>query len=72
MKIVFLCIFCFMGGFAYASMYSYVDNIDHCVSYRAGNTHWVGYRAISEDNTRRCFWLETKFPYRIKQGVERL
>lgn len=61
----------FMGGFAYGSLNHYVDNIDHCTSYTKSGVTWVGYRAISEDYERRCFWLESRFPYRVQQGVER-
>ena len=61
----------FLGGFAYGSLSHYVDNIDHCTTYRAGSVTWVGYRAISDRNDRRCFWLEDRFPNRVKQGVER-
>ena len=68
MKYLALALFCFFGGYAYGSLANYVDNIDHCTSYKG----WTGYRAISEENTRRCFWLEYKFPYRVRQGVERL
>ncbi len=68
MRYILLSLFTFFGGFAYGSMANYVDNIDHCTSYQG----WVGYRAISEYNERRCFWLEKKFPYRVRQGVERL
>ena len=70
--LVLLFIFVFMSGFAYGSLNNYVDNIDHCTSYTARNgVKWIGYRAISEDYERRCFWLEGRFPYRVKQGVER-
>lgn len=62
----------FMGGFAYGSFTNYVDKIDHCVSFKQNGVEWQGYRAISEDNRRRCFWLEDKYPYRVKQGVERI
>ena len=68
MKYVAVFLFAFFGGFAYGSLASYVDKIDHCTSY----TGWTGYRAISEDNQRRCFWLENRFPYRVRQGVERI
>jgi hypothetical protein len=60
----------FMGGFAYGSMASYVDKMTHCTTYRQGDTIWVGYRAISDDYDRRCFWMEDRFPYRVKQGIE--
>jgi hypothetical protein len=57
-----------MGGFAYGSLHGYVDNIDHCTGFKG----WTGYRAMSETGERRCFFLENKFPYRIKQGIERI
>ena len=60
----------FMGGFAYGSLNHYVDNMTHCTTYRQGDTIWVGYRAISDDYDRRCFWMEDRFPYRVKQGIE--
>jgi hypothetical protein len=67
----FVFIFAFMGGFAYGSINHYVDKMTHCTSYTARNgVTWVGYRAISDDYDRRCFWLEERFPYRVKQGVE--
>ena len=56
----------FLCGFAYGSMAHYVDNIADCTSYKG----WTGYRAISDDNQRRCFWVENKFPNRVKHGVE--
>jgi hypothetical protein len=65
-----LFVFAFMGGFAYGSLNHYVDNMVKCTTYRQGSTVWVGYRAISDDYDRRCFWLEDRFPYRVKQGVE--
>jgi hypothetical protein len=60
----------FMGGFAYGSLNHYVDNMTHCTTYRQGDITWVGYRAISEDYDRRCFWLSDTFPNRVRQGVE--
>lgn len=72
LKQVFIGLLCFMGGFAYCSMYSYVEYNDHCTTYKTNGVEWIGYRAINEGNERRCFWLESRFPYRIRQGVERL
>jgi hypothetical protein len=60
----------FIGGFAYGSLNHYVDNMTHCTTYRQGDIIWVGYRAISDDYDRRCFWMEDRFPYRVKQGIE--
>jgi len=42
----------------------------HCTSYTKSGVKWIGYRAISDDYDRRCFWLEERFPYRVQQGVE--
>lgn len=72
MKYLALFLFAFLGGFAYGSLSEYVDKIDHCTTYTKGFSTWVGYKAISEDNQRRCFWLENKYPYRVRHGVERL
>jgi hypothetical protein len=47
-----------------------VDNMTQCTTYRQGTTTWVGYRAISDDYDRRCFWMEDRFPNRVRQGVE--
>jgi hypothetical protein len=65
-----LFVFVFMGGFAYGSLNHYVDNMTHCTSYTKSGVKWIGYRAISDDYDRRCFWLEERFPYRVQQGVE--
>lgn len=71
MSYAFVFVFAFMGGFAYGSLNHYVDNMTHCTTYTArNNVKWIGYRAISDDYDRRCFWLEDRFPYRVQQGVE--
>lgn len=70
MSYAFVFVFAFMGGFAYGSLNHYVDNMVKCTTYRQGDTTWVGYRAISDDYDRRCFWLQDGYPYRVRQGVE--
>lgn len=60
----------FLGGYAVGSIHDYVDNIDHCTSYSTKHATWVGFRAISESNERRCFWVEDRFPNRVQHGVE--
>jgi hypothetical protein len=70
MRELFVALFAFFGGFAYGSLNHYVDNMTECVSFRRGDTIWVGYRAISDDYERRCFWVEDKFPNRVRHGVE--
>jgi hypothetical protein len=69
-KMLLIALFAFFGGFAYGSLNHYVDNMTECVTFRQGNTTWVGYRAISDDYDRRCFWMEDRFPNRIRQGIE--
>lgn len=63
-------VFFFFGGYALGSIHDYVDKIDHCTSYKTKYATWVGYRAISEDYHRRCFWVEDRFPNRVKHGIE--
>jgi hypothetical protein len=70
MRELLVALFAFFGGFAYGSLNHYVDNMTECVSFRRGDTIWVGYRAISDDYERRCFWVEDKFPNRVRHGVE--
>lgn len=70
MKMLLVSLIAFFGGFAYGSVNHYVDNMTDCTSFRQGNTIWVGYRAISDDYERRCFWVEDKFPNRVRHGVE--
>jgi hypothetical protein len=63
-------VFVFMGGFAYGSLNHYVENMTECTTYRQGDVTWIGYRAISDDYDRRCFWLSDTYPNRVRQGVE--
>jgi hypothetical protein len=70
MRELLVALFAFFGGFAYGSLNHYVDNMTDCTSFRQGATVWVGYRAISDDYERRCFWVEDKFPNRVRHGVE--
>jgi hypothetical protein len=66
----FVFVFAFMGGFAYGSLNHYVEYMVECTTYRQGDITWVGYRAISNDYDRRCFWLSDKYPNRVRHGVE--
>jgi hypothetical protein len=70
MRELLVALFAFFGGFAYGSLNHYVDNMTDCTSFRQGSTIWVGYRAISDDYERRCFWVENKFPNRVRHGVD--
>ena len=67
------CVVIFMGGFAYGSLAHYVDNISDCTGFTKKGVEWKGYRAIGEkSNDRRCFFVEQRFPYRVKHGVEKI
>jgi hypothetical protein len=61
----------FMGGFGYGSLNNYVDNISDCGSFTKKGVAWKGYRAISDDNERRCFFVEQQYPYRTWHGVNK-
>jgi hypothetical protein len=58
----------FMGGFAYGSLNHFATYIDSCGSFTKNGTQWKGYRTIAEDNERRCFFVEQKYPYRSWHG----
>lgn len=72
MKYVFIGLFLFMGGFAYGSLANYVDNSGDCTGFTKKGVRWEGYRAISDSNERRCFFIEQRHPYRVWHGVEKL
>lgn len=61
----------FMSGFAYGSLSQTMEHIDSCTSFNKNGVEWKGFRAISEDNERRCFFMEQRYPYRVWQGVEK-
>lgn len=72
MKYVLAALFLFMGGFAYGSLAHYVDNQSDCAGYTKNGVRWEGYRAISDDNQRRCFFVEQRYPYRVWHGVNKI
>lgn len=59
----------FMGGFGYGSLANYAEHIDECGSFEKKGVQWKGYRTIAQDNERRCFFMEQRYPYRIWHGV---
>ena len=61
---IFAFVLTFLGGFAYGSLANYVGQVTTC-----GNmSGWTSYIGISEENELRCFFVEDRFPRRIKQG----
>lgn len=62
-------VFIFLCGYAYASIHTEIDKAVDCGSFNTKHALWEGYWAINQHNERRCFWLETRFPYRVMQGV---
>lgn len=67
---LFTYLFVFMCGFAFNNVFTEIDNIGRCSSWTTPNVRWEGYRAVNEKGETRCFWLEQRFPYRVRQGVE--
>jgi len=39
-----------------------------CGDYVTTYANWNGWLSI-KDGTYRCFWVESNYPYRVKQGV---
>jgi len=39
-----------------------------CGDYSIKHADWYGWLSI-KDGTYRCFWVESNYPYRVKQGV---
>jgi hypothetical protein len=39
-----------------------------CGDYATTYAAWNGWLSI-KDGTYRCFWVESNYPYRVKQGV---
>lgn len=62
-------VFVFLCGYAYSAIHTEVDKAVDCGSFTTKQAVWHGYWAINAENERRCFWLENRYPYRIKQGV---
>lgn len=59
----------FMGGFGYGSLGQYIEHIDECTSYTKKGVVWKGYRTISENNEKRCFFVEQEYPHRVWHGI---
>ena len=39
-----------------------------CGNYNTTNGEWNGWLSI-KDGVYRCFWVESRYPYRTRQGV---
>jgi hypothetical protein len=44
--------------------------LDHqvCGSYSTVHSDWYGWLSV-KDGIFRCFYVESRFPYRVKQGI---
>ena len=58
---------CFSGFVGY-SVAAY--EVDHqiCGNYATKHSDWHGWLSV-KDGVYRCFYLESRFPYRVKQGI---
>jgi len=44
--------------------------VDHqvCGNYTTNNSDWYGWLSV-KDGVFRCFYVESRYPYRVKQGI---
>lgn len=60
---------CFVFGMFTGYMVAMVEtNHDVCGNYNTTNSEWMGWLSI-KDGVYRCFWVESRYPYRTRQGV---
>lgn len=65
-----IAILSFIMGFIFNTVATPIANIDRCTDYTTTYSTWKGYIGLSYDGDVRCFWLEQRFPNRIRQGIE--
>jgi hypothetical protein len=55
---------------AYAGYKAAKWELDHtvCGNYERGHSYWRGWLSV-KDGVSRCFWIESEFPWRVRQGV---
>ena len=58
---------CFSAFVGY-SVGSYQTDHAVCGNYVAKNGDWHGWLSV-KDGIYRCFWLESNYPWRVRQGV---
>jgi hypothetical protein len=58
---------CFSGFVGY-SIASHEMSHDVCGSYATKHSDWNGWLSV-KDGVFRCFYVESRFPYRVKQGI---
>ena len=47
-----------------------IYEVDHqvCGNYADKHSDWYGWLSV-KDGVFRCFYLESRYPYRVKQGI---
>jgi hypothetical protein len=66
-KHIFIGIFCFVLGIIATDIYFFEQDLK-CADYSTKYGMWLGYKA-SKNGEVRCFWVESYYPYRVRQGV---
>jgi hypothetical protein len=58
---------CFSGFVGY-SIASHEVSHAVCGNYMTTNSEWMGWLSV-KDGVFRCFYVESRYPYRVKQGI---
>jgi hypothetical protein len=58
---------CFSAFLGY-SMAAYENDHQVCGNYATNHSDWHGWLSV-KDGVYRCFYLESRYPYRVRQGI---
>ena len=61
-------IFSMLVGAYMMKLYDDIQFLD-CHDFSTKHAVWKGFLAKDIHGTTRCFWLEDKYPWRVRQGV---
>jgi hypothetical protein len=58
---------CFSGFVGY-SIAAYENDHQVCGNFTTKHSDWYGWLSV-KDGVYRCFYLESRYPYRVRQGI---
>jgi hypothetical protein len=58
---------CFSGFVGY-SIAAYEHDHQVCGNFTTKHSDWYGWLSV-KDGVYRCFYLESRYPYRVRQGI---